>query len=101
MKQATPITVIHRDVDYFTQDKKGEDKSYRVDFQFNEEDSKIVRLEKIWRAMNVVQGDELPVKLGIRSMMVHDQVEMDGKTYQVASVGWIDALTQRNVEDED
>jgi len=26
---------------------------------------------------------------------------MDGKTYQVASVGWIDALTQRNVEDED
>ena len=100
MEQATPITVIHRDVDYFTQYKKGEDKSYRVDFQFNEEDSKIVRLEKIWRAMNVVDGtdDELPLKMGIRSMMVGDEVELDGITYRVAMCGWFNVDTQKPVD---
>ena len=98
MTEQITVSVIHRDVDYFTQEKKGEDRTHNIGFNFNKEDSTITRLEKIWRAMNVVEGTELPVRLGIRSMMVHDRVQMEEKIYQVASVGWINAETGEEIE---
>jgi hypothetical protein len=71
-------------------------------------------LEDLWREFNVVNGDELPTYLGIRSMMVGDRVTIrfrynfwngvwEGhKTWQVAMVGWklvedVDTHTQERV----
>lgn len=94
----TDTEIIYRDVDYFTQEKKGEDKVFKIKFPFDENADTITRLQQVWRAMNVVEGYELPVRLRIRSMMVHDQVKMDGKTYQVAPIGWINADTGEQID---
>lgn len=48
--------------------------------------------------MNVVDGIELPLKMGIRSMMVGDEVELDGITYRVDIFGWFNVNTQKPVD---
>ena len=46
-------------------------------------------LEAVFRAMNVVDGSEIPVKLRRRSMSVGDvAVESDGTSWVVAPVGF-------------
>lgn len=46
-------------------------------------------LEVVFRRMNVVDGDELPVKLKIRSLSVGDVVvDETGAAYYCAMVGW-------------
>lgn len=98
MTEKVTVNVIYRDVDYFTEEKKGEDKTFKLDFKFNKNDSTIDRLEQVWREMNVVDGNETPVQLKVRSMMVHDRVEMNNEIYQVASLGWINAETGESIE---
>lgn len=45
--------------------------------------------EEVFRAMNVVDGDELPVRLGVRSMMVGDVAVLeDGRMWYCSVVGW-------------
>ena len=90
----TALTVIHND-----RFGDGEPRKYPV--TLNLPDAHIgEKLEKIWRAMNVVDGtdDELPLKMGIRSMMVGDEVELDGITYRVAMCGWFNVDTQKPVD---
>lgn len=46
-------------------------------------------LNVCFREMNVVEGDEIPVGLGIRSMMTGDVVvKEDGSAWLCAMVGW-------------
>lgn len=46
-------------------------------------------LESVFREMNVVDGDELPVVLKVRSMMTGDVVvDADGNAWLCAMVGW-------------
>lgn len=46
-------------------------------------------LEELFRAMNVVDGDELPMKLQCRSMSVGDvAVEEDGTAWLCGMFGW-------------
>ncbi len=46
-------------------------------------------IEEAFRMMNVVDGDELPTKLKVRSMMVGDVVvDDDGVAWFCAGVGW-------------
>lgn len=48
-----------------------------------------VSLEDVFRLMNVVTGDELPVKLNVRSMCSGDiVVDEDQEVWFVAAVGW-------------
>ena len=48
-----------------------------------------VSLEAAFEMMNVVTGDELPVKLGVRSMMSSDViVDEDGDVWFCAFMGW-------------
>lgn len=52
-----------------------------VDSLFNE--------DEIFRMMNVVDGDELPVRLGVRSMSVGDViVDETGRALFCAGAGW-------------
>jgi len=44
--------------------------------------------EDIYRKMNVVDGDELPATLGIRSLSVGDLLEVDGIFHLCKSQGW-------------
>jgi len=50
------------------------------DFNYN--------LEVIFDKMNVVHGDEIPAKLGIRSMCVGDIVVTKGEAWYVCGTGW-------------
>jgi hypothetical protein len=47
-------------------------------------------LEHVFRLMNVVDGDELPVKLGIRSLSVGDVVlrAADATLWHCSAFGW-------------
>jgi len=48
-----------------------------------------VTLEEAFRQMNVVDGDELPTKLGVRSMMNGDVIlDEDGDVWFLGVVGW-------------
>jgi len=48
-----------------------------------------VSLEEAFRLMNVVDGDELPAKLGVRSMMCGDVVfDEDLQVWFCAGAGW-------------
>jgi len=84
MKTLTPVTVIYNK-DIFG---KGNTAKYNVLIGFLEHDTIEVKLERIWREMNVVEGEEIPVKLGIRSMMVGDEAVVDGEQWTVQSFGW-------------
>ena len=47
-------------------------------------------LEDVFRKMNVVDGDELPTKLGMRSMMTGDvAIDEDKVTWLCGMVGWV------------
>ena len=88
----TALTVIHND-----RFEDGEPRKYPVTLNLPDEPV-IEKLEKIWRQMNVVDGIELPLKMGIRSMMVGDEVELDGITYRVDIFGWFNVNTQKPVD---
>lgn len=45
-------------------------------------------LEWIFRIHNAVDGTERVVKLGLRSLSVGDEVELDGRRYLCAGRGW-------------
>ncbi len=48
------------------------------------------RLGDVFRAMNVVDGDELPTKLNVRSMSVGDViVDGDGDVWFCDIAGWV------------
>lgn len=48
-----------------------------------------VFLEEVFRQMNIVDGDELPVKLKVRSMSSGDVVvDEDGEVWYCAGAGW-------------
>jgi hypothetical protein len=75
-------------------------------------DNPLPFLEDLWREFNVVDGNELPTLLGIRSMMVGDRVTIrfnygadalgnvwhGHRTWVVAMVGW-DLVDERSVID--
>lgn len=44
--------------------------------------------EKVWRDFNVVDGTELPVQLGVRSMSIGDVVVLDGNVFIARFVGF-------------
>ena len=52
-------------------------------------------LERVWRIMNVVNGDELPTILHVRSMCVGDVAFIDHVGYACANAGW------KRIESED
>lgn len=45
-------------------------------------------LDWIYRQMNVVDGNEMPRKLGIRSMSVGDVVQISDRFYSCDNTGW-------------
>lgn len=44
--------------------------------------------EQVWRAFNCVDGYEMPVALGVRSMSVGDVVVLDGTAFRAMGVGF-------------
>jgi hypothetical protein len=61
----------------------------RDDYEFVTALDNAPSLEEIFRLMNVVEGNELPVKLKVRSMMVGDVVvDENGEVWYCASSGW-------------
>jgi hypothetical protein len=65
-----------------------EDGLYKENYEFVTELGD-VSLEEVFRLMNVVDGDELPVELKVRSMMCGDVVvDEDGDVWYVAGAGW-------------
>ena len=50
----------------------------------------VEQLGEAWRRMNIVDGDELPVKLKVRSMMVGDLLHRasDNTLWLCAMIGW-------------
>jgi hypothetical protein len=54
-------------------------------------------LEALFRAFNVVEGNELPARLGIRSMSVGDVVLWDGQAWMCLGTGW-DNLSAQQAE---
>lgn len=47
-----------------------------------------VVLDRIFRIHNAIDGTERVVKLGLRSLSVGDAVELDGRRYLCAGMGW-------------
>lgn len=45
-------------------------------------------LEVVFDKMNAVHGDEIPCKLGVRSMCVGDIVVTKGEAWYVCGTGW-------------
>ena len=64
-----------------------EDGLYKEGYEFVTELGD-VSLEEVFRMMNVVDGDELPVELKVRSMMPGDVVDEDGDVWFCAGTGW-------------
>ena len=58
-------------------------------------------LEWVFREMNVVDGNEMPIKLKCRSMMMGDTVEINGEVHLCESVGWKKLPSTREEEEND
>jgi hypothetical protein len=80
----TPVKVIYNK-GIFENSPHGK---YDVLVEFEKNDTIEQKLEKVWREMNVVEGNETPTKLGIRSMSVGDEAIVDGEQWTVQSFGW-------------
>ena len=45
-------------------------------------------LEDIWKKMQNIDSDDLPARLGVRSMMVGDVVVIEKRGWMVQATGW-------------
>lgn len=59
-----------------------------------------VAMGQVFQLMNVVEGTELPTKLGCRSMSVGDlAIRADGTIFQCAAAGWAEVAFAGEGED--
>lgn len=54
-------------------------------------------LENIWSKMQNIDGDDLPARLGVRSMMVGDVVVVGERGWMVQATGWSEITVDKEL----